>query len=80
MALSSLPGDAKPVYHSDQGCQYASRLYVEALRKAGLQVSMTEELHCYENAIAERVKGILKQEYYIGCCFRNKAQTKAAVR
>ena len=41
---------------------------------------MTEELHCYENAMAERVNGILKQEYYIGCCFRNKAQAKAAIR
>ena len=41
---------------------------------------MTEELHCYENAMAERVNGILKQEYYIGCCFRNKNQAKAAVK
>ena len=80
MALSSLKGGAKPVHHSDLGCQYASHLYVGTLRKARLKVSMTEELHCYENAMAERVNGILKQEYYIGCCFRNKAQAKAAVR
>jgi transposase InsO family protein len=80
MALASLTGGAKPVHHSDRGCQYASRLYVGKLQEAGLQVSMTEELHCYENAIAERVNGILKQEYYIGCCFRNKNQAKAAVK
>jgi transposase InsO family protein len=80
MALASLRGGAKPVHHSDRGCQYASHLYVGTLQEAGLQISMTEELHCYENAIAERVNGILKQEYYIGSCFRNKDQAKAAVK
>jgi transposase InsO family protein len=80
MALTSLRVNAKPVHHSDRGCQYASHLYVGKLREAGLQVSMTEELHCYENAIAERVNGILKQEYYIGSCFRNKNQAETAVK
>ena len=80
MALASLEYDAKPVHHSDRGCQYASHLYVGKLKEAGLQISMTEELHCYENAIAERVNGILKQEYYIGSCFKKKDQAKAAVK
>jgi transposase InsO family protein len=80
MALASLERGEKPVRHSDRGCQYASRLYVGKLREAGLQISMTEELHCYENAIAERVNGILKQEYYIGSCFKNKDQAEAAVK
>ena len=80
MALASLKGGAKPVHHSDRGCQYASHLYVGKLQEAGLQISMTEELHCYENALAERVNGILKQEYYIGSCFRNKNQAKTAVK
>ncbi len=80
MALASVRSGAKPVHHSDRGCQYASHLYVGKLQEAGLQISMTEELHCYENAMAERVNGILKQEYYIGSCFRNKNQAKAAVK
>jgi transposase InsO family protein len=80
MAFASLKGCAKPVHHSDRGCQYASHVYVGKLKEAGLKVSMTEELHCYENAIAERVNGILKQEYYIGSCFRNKNQAKKAVK
>jgi len=80
MALASLRGGATPIHHSDRGCQYASHLYVGTLQEAGLHISMTEELHCYENAMAERVNGILKQEYYIGCCFRNKNQAKAAVK
>jgi transposase InsO family protein len=54
MALASLGRGEKPVHHSDRGCQYASHLYVGKLREAGLQISMTEELHCYENATAER--------------------------
>jgi len=80
MALASLKRGEKPVHHSDRGCQYASHLYVGKLKEAGLQISMTEELHCYENAMAERVNGILKQEYYLGSCFRNKVQAKAAVK
>ena len=80
MALASLKHGEKPIHHSDRGCQYASHLYVGKLQEAGLQISMTEEFHCYENAMAERVNGILKQEYYIGSCFRNKNQAKAAVR
>jgi transposase InsO family protein len=80
MALASLRSGLKPVHHSDRGCQYASHLYVSTLQEAGLQISMTEALHCYENALAERVNGILKQEYYIGSCFRNKNQAKAAVK
>jgi transposase InsO family protein len=79
MALASLGNGAKPVHHSDRGCQYASHLYVDTLKEAGLQISMTEVLHCYENAMAERVNGILKQEYYLGSCFRNKQQAKAAI-
>jgi len=80
MALASLRRGAKPIHHSDRGCQYASHLYVGKLREAGLPISMTEELHCYENAMAERVNGILKQEYYIGSCFKNKNQATAAVK
>jgi transposase InsO family protein len=80
MAMVSLRCDEKPVHHSDRGCQYASHLYVGKLQEAGLHISMTETLHCYENALAERVNGILKQEYHIGCCFRNKNQAKTAVK
>jgi transposase InsO family protein len=40
---------------------------------------MTAEMHCYENARAERLNGILKQEYALGCVFRNKQQALAAI-
>jgi transposase InsO family protein len=51
-ALSELPKGAFPVHHSDCGCQYCSHRYVEKLRDHGLPASMTEEMHCYENACA----------------------------
>ncbi len=79
MALAQLPAGKEVYHHSDRGCQYCSHLYVERARAHGLVISMTEENHCYENAMAERVNGILKQEYWLGSCFRTKAQALAAV-
>jgi putative transposase len=78
MALADLPGGMHPVHHSDRGCQYASHLYVGRLQGRGLPVSMTETMHCYENAKAERVNGILKQEYEMGATFRTKRQAAGA--
>jgi transposase InsO family protein len=78
-ALAQLPEGAHPVHHSDRGCQYCSHLYVEKLRARGLAVSMTEETRCYENALAERLNGILKQEYALGCTFWGKKQALAAI-
>lgn len=57
------------VHHSDRGIQYCSNQYVTELKKHKIQISMTEENHCYENAIAERVNGILKDEFYLDQCF-----------
>ena len=78
MALKELPDGARPIHHSDRGCQYCCHLYVERLQKAGLGVSMTQEMHCYENALAERVNGILKQEYELDSTFRTKEQARVA--
>ena len=79
MALEQLPEGAKPIHHSDRGCQYCSHEYVRVLKAHGLRVSMTEEDHCAENAQAERVNGILKQEYFLNCEFRGSSQAHRAV-
>jgi transposase InsO family protein len=79
MALKHLPEDEHPIHHSDRGCQYCSHEYVEVLRESGLAISMTEENHCAENSIAERVNGILKNEYYIDAEFRTEAAAAKAV-
>lgn len=78
-ALAALPPGARPTHHSDRGCQYASHQYVGLLRRHGLAISMTEENHCYENAHAERVIGILKQEFGLGETFRKKEHVYRAV-
>ncbi len=77
-ALSELPEGKHPIHHSDRGCQYCCHAYVERLQARGLSISMTEIMHCYENAMAERVNGILKQEYEMDQTFRTKAQAKKA--
>jgi transposase InsO family protein len=41
---------------------------------------MTEKNHCYENSQAERLNGILKQEYGLGGCFQSKSDVCVAVR
>ena len=72
-AMKQLPKEHSLIHHSDRGVQYCSNQYVEALSRKGIRISMTEENHCYENAIAERVNGILKDEFYLDNCFLNKA-------
>ena len=78
-AVKKLEDGSFPIHHSDRGSQYCSHMYTKKLRKYKLGISMTEEMHCYENAKAERVNGILKQEYSLGGCFRTKQQAIAAI-
>jgi transposase InsO family protein len=49
------------------------------LEELGWVSSMTEELHCYENAMAERLNGILKGEYFLDRRFKTKAEAIAAI-
>lgn len=51
------------IHHSDRGVQYCSHEYVKVLNKANIKISMTENGDPQENAIAERINGILKEEY-----------------
>ena len=66
MALAALDGAAVPLqltHHSDRGMQYCSGKYVKLLQDNGIRISMTENGDPLENAIAERVNGIIKEEY-----------------
>jgi transposase InsO family protein len=67
-------------HHSDRGIQYCSDDYIEMLMKNGLTISMTENTDPYENAIAERVNGILKQEFSIGEGFKNHLMAMREVK
>lgn len=77
-AVRGLRGAARPIHHSDRGCQYASHAYAAAVRRAGLRQSMTETNHSAENALAERVNGILKQEYELDADFVGGAAARRA--
>ncbi len=79
MALAQLPTGAQPIHHSDRASQYCCHEYVNRSSAAGLTLSMTESDHCAENALAERMNGILKSEYGLDQRFQTKAQARQAV-
>lgn len=53
------------IHHSDRGVQYCSELYQQLHAKHGITCSMTDGYDCYQNALAERVNGILKTEFLL---------------
>ena len=57
------------VHHSDRGSQYCSHAYTGYLREKGIDISMGEAGNCYDNAMAERVNGILKGEFNLDRTF-----------
>lgn len=66
------------IHHSDRGLQYCSQIYQEALKKNSIEPSMTDGYDCYQNALAERINGILKQEFLLYKC-RNMDELKLLV-
>jgi len=79
MALGEMPEGSQPIHHSDRGSQYCCHDYVNRLVDRGLSISMTEKDHCAENALAERMNGIVKGEYGLGQKFKTKASALLAV-
>lgn len=80
MALRHARPASGLIHHSDRGIQYCSHQYVHELKKREIEISMTEENHCYENAIAERVNGILKDEFYLDQCFSSTSHACKAAK
>src|SRR5690606_7104114 len=68
------------IHHSDRGIQYCSNVYTQILKRKKIEISMTEENHCYENAMAERVNGILKDEFYLDQTFDSLQHAKRATK
>ena len=66
-------------HHSDRGIQYCSYEYTNLLEEQGIQISMAAKGNCYENALAERVNGILKNEFNLDFTFKTKALAFKAV-
>lgn len=67
------------IHHSDRGIQYCSHDYTAMLHKHYIKISMTQENHCYENAVAERINGILKNEFFLNQVFNDFKDAQKAV-
>ena len=80
MTIKQCPRPEGVIHHSDRGIQYCSNDYVEILNSHKMEISMTEENHCYENAMAERVNGILKEEFLLDETFADEASVLKAVK
>jgi putative transposase len=74
------PQGGERIHHSDRGVQYCSTDYVNVLKKEAIAVSMAEAGNPYENAIAERMNGILKDEFLLDRTFADHGEAMRAVR
>lgn len=79
MALGNRVYDQKLIHHSDRGSQYCSASYVDILIGDGIGISMTENGDPYENAIAERVNGIIKSEFNLYSSFGSLEETSQKI-
>lgn len=68
--------DKELIHHSDRGFQYLSRTYTTFLKKHKIRISVTQDGSPYDNAVAERINGILKEEFAFGVVFENLEQAK----
>lgn len=80
MAVECEAVSNKLIHHSDRGIQYCCYDYVNYLKGSSIQISMTENGDPYENAIAERVNGILKDEYDLYDTFNDYNHAHEAVK
>jgi putative transposase len=74
MALKNRKYSGPLIHHSDRGLQYCSAAYTRLLNQNKITISMTEDGNPYDNAIAERVNGILKDEFGLDEVFDNRQQ------
>lgn len=80
MALKQCSDLSGLIHHSDRGIQYCCKEYVMLLKKHNISISMAATGNCYENALAERINGILKNEYSLDETFRNEQEALKATR
>jgi len=83
MALSELPDGANLIHHSDRGVQYCSGPYINLLKSvtnAEIRISMTQNGDPRENAIAERVNGILKTEWINDMSFQSLEDARIRIK
>ena len=79
MALDNRIYDQHLIHHSDRGSQYCSHKYVDLLLENNIAISMTENGDPYENALAERINGIIKSEFNLYSSVLGFENTKALI-
>jgi putative transposase len=67
------------VHHSDRGVQYCSGNYVDILMEKNIGISMTQNGSPYENALAERMNGIIKNEFFPRRNYHNHIEARKAI-
>ncbi len=80
MAINTIDSTTGLIHHSDRGTQYASHDYTQILKQNGIQISMTKGGEPTENAIAERVNGIIKTEYLQGIAITGLEMAKELIK
>jgi transposase InsO family protein len=80
MALSNRISNQQTIHHSDRGLQYCSYEYQQLLKEHHLITSMTESYDPYQNAVAERVNGILKDEFNLERGFKEHLQAVQVIK
>jgi len=68
MAIRNRETQLPLIHHSDRGLQYCAAIFQDHLKSHTIKPSMTDGYDCYQNALAERINGILKQEFFIEPC------------
>jgi len=78
MAMSEVKDSWRLIHHSDRGIQYCCNEYVKLLQSNKIRISMGESGNPYDNAVAERVNGILKSEFYLSVTFNSFEDARQA--
>jgi len=68
------------IHHSDRGYQYLSGIYTEYLEEHNIEISVTQNGSPYDNPAAERINGILKQEFGLGDTIPNLKEAKKMLK
>ena len=77
MAIKPVTNPNALIHHSDRGVQYCCHAYTQLLDSRGIQLSMTQNGDVYQNAVAERVNGILKIDFLLNHTFNSIHQATA---
>lgn len=79
-ALKGIKNTDGMIHHSDRGVQYCSYPYTDLLKENKIKISMGEAGNPYDNAVAERINGILKDEFGLDAIFDSIKHAEKAVR